>query len=236
MRADRINPILRRTDRLILAGVQVLATKGKASRKSSTVSSDSGPGVTDGRELRSRRTREKIRQVADALFTEKGVKGTTVDDIVAAAKIAKGTFYLHFSCKEELILQYAERRLALAAKLLPDMLLVPSTQEAFRKLISIVLKGRDWKPDLVKAILLELEASRDRLHTRDLRQLLLPLIEIGVARGELRTDVPAPALAGFLADAIYSALRNWGMERSGEDLDQELDHAFVLAFEAIRKR
>ena len=52
-------------------------------------------------------TRGRIINAAKRLFAEKGFDRTTVDDIVRAAGIAKGTFYLHFSSKEELIKEIA---------------------------------------------------------------------------------------------------------------------------------
>ena len=45
----------------------------------------------------------KILDVAAALFLSKGLEATTVDEIVAAASIAKGTFYHHFASKTALI-------------------------------------------------------------------------------------------------------------------------------------
>lgn len=45
----------------------------------------------------------KILDVAASLFLSKGLEATTVDEIVAAAGIAKGTFYHHFASKTALI-------------------------------------------------------------------------------------------------------------------------------------
>lgn len=191
---------------------------------------------TDGRGLRSRRTREKIRITAGKLFVENGIENTTVDRIVQEAGISKGTFYLHFACKDDVILEYAERRLVLAAKLLPELSKRHSTLEAIRRLISILLKERNWNQNLVRSVLLQLEANYDRLHTRDLRQLLLPQINLGISRGEIRSDLPPGTLASFVTDAIYNALRNWGMERTGDDLDKALDYTVDLVFDAIRRR
>lgn len=192
--------------------------------------------TTDGRELRSHKTKKKIQSTAERLFAQNGFNKVTVDNIVASAKISKGTFYLHFSRKEDLLLEYAERRLRQAAGILPEVLLKPTIDEAIGEMVAVVLKGRNWTPDLVRVVLIELETSYHRLHTNDLRQLLLPLVELGIGRGELRTDMPASTLASFVADAIYAALRNWGIECTGEVLDVELDYALKLALDGIRRR
>ena len=47
-------------------------------------------------------TKTRISRAALALFVEKGVAGTTVREIAAAAGVAEGTLYRHFIGKEEL--------------------------------------------------------------------------------------------------------------------------------------
>ncbi len=190
----------------------------------------------DGREERARRTKAKIRRVAGELIVAKGIDATTVDEIAAAARIAKGTFYLHFRSKEDLILEYAHRRLEHVRSVLPEILMLGSTRKALRKVVEVVVKGKDWHPDIVKLVVLKIAASFDRLRAIDLRNTLLPVIELGVARGELRRDIELPILASFVADTIYCGLRNWGMGLSGDDLDRAIDHAVDLAYDAVRAR
>ncbi len=49
--------------------------------------------------------REQIIRNASQIFEAKGFNGTTIDDIVQATGIAKGTFYIYFHNKEELLLE-----------------------------------------------------------------------------------------------------------------------------------
>lgn len=53
--------------------------------------------------------REELMDAAERLFLQKGIAATSVDDIVAAADVAKGTFYLHFDSKETLLLALQQR-------------------------------------------------------------------------------------------------------------------------------
>ena len=46
---------------------------------------------------------------AQALFLKKGVGATAIEEITAGADVAKGTFYLHFSSKEDVHSALAER-------------------------------------------------------------------------------------------------------------------------------
>ena len=48
------------------------------------------------------RKKNKLLSAAFSLFIEKGVKNTTIQDIVDRAGVAKGTFYLYFKDKDDL--------------------------------------------------------------------------------------------------------------------------------------
>ena len=62
------------------------------------------PRVVD-REAR----RAELVSAAAAVFAEHGVANTAVSDIVAAAGVAQGTFYLYFGSKDDAVLAVAER-------------------------------------------------------------------------------------------------------------------------------
>ncbi len=47
--------------------------------------------------------REELMDAAQALFLEKGVVQTTIEQITVAAEVAKGTFYLYFSSKHDVL-------------------------------------------------------------------------------------------------------------------------------------
>ncbi|WP_297437923.1 TetR/AcrR family transcriptional regulator [Thermococcus sp.] len=53
------------------------------------------------------RTRDKIVSAALELFANKGFDKTTVDEIVNRAGVAKGTFYLYFKSKDDLVKEVA---------------------------------------------------------------------------------------------------------------------------------
>ena len=43
-----------------------------------------------------------LMQAAETMFLQKGFAGTSIDDIVRTAGVAKGTFYLYFQDKAEI--------------------------------------------------------------------------------------------------------------------------------------
>ncbi len=62
------------------------------------------PGRPGGkRDQNRKRRREQIASAAQPLFVEHGVDVTTIDQIVAAAGVAKGSFYRYFEDKDDLV-------------------------------------------------------------------------------------------------------------------------------------
>jgi len=73
---------------------------------------------------KSEKTRQMIIESAAPIFNKKGIAGTSIDDVLKAAGVAKGCLYGHFESKEELsyattdylLQKLAERRNAVILK------------------------------------------------------------------------------------------------------------------------
>lgn len=66
--------------------------------------------VADRRRREREARRNQILDAAERVFLERGFDNVTVDDIAAAAEVAKGTLYLYFKNKEDLLLDLIHRR------------------------------------------------------------------------------------------------------------------------------
>lgn len=58
---------------------------------------------TISNQKRSAETKEKILKSAEILFKNQGFENTSIDSIVKIAGISKGSFYVHFNSKDEII-------------------------------------------------------------------------------------------------------------------------------------
>jgi AcrR family transcriptional regulator len=54
--------------------------------------------------------RERILDTAYELFSQRGVRGVGIDEVIERAGVAKATLYRHFASKDELVLAFLERR------------------------------------------------------------------------------------------------------------------------------
>lgn len=182
---------------------------------------------------RARATREKLRDSANRLFMENGFKATTVDAIAEAAGVSKAAFYLHFERKEDLLLEYAVKRVELVREMMPELLGAASFQTAVEKVVDATIRGKSWDREVTRLAILEMTASRDHRADAELPDLLCPLFELAQTRGEIRTDVPALTQAQFLCRAVTGALRDWGMADDELGRDQRMDHTLALVFQAV---
>ena len=192
------------------------------------------PKKPANRGSRAEKTRAAIRNAANELFLRDGVEATTVDAIVAAAGISKGTFYLHFPRKEDLLLEYGTRRLERIRDMLPELISRKTFREALNEILDEVVRGKEWGRELTGRAILEMGTSFEKLPTENLPDLILPLVEVGQARGQIRSDIPPDALAHFILRSILGALRDWGLGADGLDRETALDYALTLIFDAIR--
>ena len=62
------------------------------------------------------RTKQYILEKASIILNEKGIEGTTVDNVLAAADVARGCLYSHFKNKEALCNETADYLLELNDK------------------------------------------------------------------------------------------------------------------------
>jgi len=188
------------------------------------------------RNPRAERTRARIREAANKLFLRDGFEATTVDAIVAGAGISKGTFYLHFQHKEDLLLEYGSRRLQRIREMLPDLIGRKTFREAFNEILEAVVLGRSWGREITGLAIQEMGTSAERLPVEAPHELIQPLVELAQARGEVRGDIPPEALARFALRSVLGALRDWGLGHDDTDRETAIRYALTLVFDALDRR
>lgn len=130
-------------------------------------------GGTDGRSARAQARREQRRQLilaaATAVFKEKGYHATSVGDIIDAAQIARGTFYLYFTNKREIFAALSAGFLDLIRGSVRKISLDPADGEPlaqmranFRRVIHTVLEHEDLATIVLRDDALDAEA-RDQI-------------------------------------------------------------------------
>lgn len=172
------------------------------------------------------------------MLASKGVRDTSISDIVKAAGVAQGTFYLYFANKDEVILAVAQTVAEQIVEAITTQLSEPRLPaiERFRGL-SGVLGGLAADPSLTELTDFIHRPENQPLHDR-LEDYLTPalltwmeqLVRDGIAEGSFHVDdpelaawfvlgglrglelagTPAERMSGALAEATELALRALG--------------------------
>ena len=175
---------------------------------------------------RSRRTRTALIDAATTLWTERGsdagYNATTVEDIVRAAGVTKGTFYFHFASKIDILLQInAATEETMAQEAIRSMEAGDALDVALQRAAVVLADQSQRRPRATFALILR-EYHRDPARTRarsSFRQLLPKLFQEARVRGDLPVNIDPEQIAALTAAVIYSACEAWADGRSLDLLD-----------------
>ena len=145
--------------------------------------------------------RLRLLVAARARFVHDGVDGASLRVIARAAKTSLGMVHYYFGNKEELFFAVVEETYAELLSAMKEAVEGASTLSERVQAVSMrFANASDEELEILRIILRESLASTDRrarLMARFRRghlALVLGLIEEGAAQGEVRRDVPGPAL------------------------------------------
>lgn len=182
------------------------------------------------------RRREQILEAAGAVFAERGYHNASINDIIEKAGIARGTFYLYFASKHNILEAILDEALAtLRARIKPIEVgpEAPAPSEQLRENVTRVLRFATDKRDLTRLVLEHGLAPDDDLSERVSRfwNHVVEMIESSLSQGiELgmvrKCDVELCARASL--GAIRGVVEHLAM--SGEDLDLDRVTTEVIAF------
>ena len=161
-----------------------------------------------------RATRHRLLESAAAEFARAGLQRASVDEISLAAGLAKGTVYNYFGSKEELFLAVVEEACARAAE--AGAPAEASTRERLRATLGAFVGWAREHEAFAQVLVRECLMGTPELYPRVIAaeapyvNELTAILALGVARGEVRRDIPAESLALALAGLADLALvRCW---------------------------
>lgn len=181
----------------------------------------------------------KLPQILEAalkLFVVKGIDGTSIKDIAAAAEVAEGALYRHFKSKEELAWHlFATNLKDYTAELLGKVLSVRDTRERIqifvRECFTSCEKNRTLFHFLILSEHRELaKFTKDYLHPG---KLIEQVVAEGQQSGELRKSDPWIAFS-LIFGTVHrmSVLRCWGLMKT--PLTDQVDATVELIWMGVK--
>ncbi|GAB2632681.1 TetR/AcrR family transcriptional regulator [Prescottella soli] len=188
------------------------------------------PTTLGRRERNKQQTRGRLLDAARLLFAERGVVGTTVEEIADQAGVSRATFFNYFHTKDELLGALHTSNMASLAATIDNLLAQDlTTEERILGLFADFVQATEDLPGFLRAVTGELERDlatpeisverTDRFNDEILR-----ILEPGLERGEVRADYPPLFLAQMVAAIYVSTIRYWR-----QDPDYDLADGFGMA-------
>lgn len=173
------------------------------------------------------RKRERILEAADALFVAHGYRKASVDDIAGAAGVAKGTVYLYYSNKAELLLHViARQKRQYLERLAPAFDLSVSPAQRLRRLIRLAIQVGHELPLVsrpgsenheIEAVLEDADAATlDGINAMQIEYMVHVL---DAATGHSRPRAALEARAQVLVDLIFAVVNGGRQVRQGMPLE-----------------
>jgi AcrR family transcriptional regulator len=166
-----------------------------------------------GRAEQKEKTREHLFAVAMRLFQRRGYDDVNVDDIVRAAKVARGTFYFHFPKKDDVLLEAIrrseERVVARLEAIVEDAPLRGVLGIATHAFAEDWVARRDLLPHAGAVALRRIAAVEVEREQDPLRPALGRHVGRALAVGELRSGLPAQMLADIFLLNVFAGLMAW---------------------------
>jgi AcrR family transcriptional regulator len=166
-----------------------------------------------GRDAQRLLTRQRVYEAAVAEFKRSGVADAAIGEIIAAAGVARGTFYFHFPTKEH-VLEEVERDLVarLATDLSRFLASSPDLWSALHEIVRVVVAGETRLRRRLFRDVLALHFSQTRptgfgtASDHPLIALLAQEIDRARDAGLVHPEIDAAKSALFFLLGVYSLL------------------------------
>ncbi|MGE4275626.1 MAG: TetR/AcrR family transcriptional regulator [Lawsonibacter sp.] len=191
-------------------------------------------------------TRNKIYNTAKDLFKKYGFENVSVDSIVEAAGVAKGSFYVHFETKDSLVAIYISdyvNKVDTDYKAYIDSF--DARTSASDILLSLIEKitdilihdiGYDQMKTLYR-IQITKTANIDAVlnDNREIYKVFHDILSKGVQQGEFKTEIPLDVLAKHCMTAIRGITYEWCIRYPDYDYKEEALQHFRVLLTGIKK-
>jgi TetR/AcrR family fatty acid metabolism transcriptional regulator len=198
------------------------------------------------RSLKEKQRQERealILQAAEEVFLEKGYHETSIDEIAARVGIAKGTVYLHFPSKEDLLFAIVERDTRRMQEKIEANVAEAATPQAkleaiFRTIYQSFFDQTMCIPYLIQSstelhrLFMEKQSIKREKWER-VSKLVQTLLDEGKASGVFDASIPTPIMTQAFFSPLTIHTRERLLAEQGMSSQEAVEHLRRLYFKSI---
>jgi len=180
---------------------------------------DAAESLPGRREQRKQEIRDRIESAAYELFKSKGIEETSIEQICAAADVARRTFYGHYPNKQALLQSLSQTRVwGTADTLIHDIMANHnSTRARMSAMIDYMEHNLGSYGAIDRALILIAPNSLDaENHLRDisdsLRDHFARFFRLGQQKGDTTGDYSPELLADMVVGTTNTLMVNWALD------------------------
>lgn len=200
------------------------------------------PADKPSRKQQAENTHRKLADAALRLFASEGYDHVVVDDICREVGVSKGTFYVHFASKDQVLV---EEFLALDRSYTDTLVDIDKIDTGAERLLAfgrfslrhISNLGKDYiKAAYSSQIAPGRGPSALASPARASHEIALRLVMEAQEEGGLRCDLPAEVIATVLVRMIRGIVIDWCLLDGGFDLEREGEQLLEILLDGLKPR
>ncbi len=169
------------------------------------------------RQTSAQKTKRKLITAGLELIKEKGFDAINVEDITKKAGVAKGTFYIYFKRKEDIVLDISRvpfGEIAEELKKMEGLSITEKLQHYFHRFMECVESCgihvcRQWTRDVLDPN--NVPDTKDGQKWNYDFEMLNNILRDAVLSGELKKDTPVELLTHIIISELYGMMTCWCM-------------------------
>src|SRR6266403_1484267 len=186
---------------------------------------------------------DKPQQIIDAairVFARTGYDNSRVSDIAREAGIARGTIYLYFRTKDEILVTLFREKMAQWVALVRREIATERGAEAkIRKLVALHFAVLEGDPDLAEVVQVELRQGHKFFRGASAHEvsayfdLIGSILEEGVAAGRFEADLPVKVATKVLFGAMDQVATSWVLGKRGYRLTEAAEAVATIFLKGV---
>lgn len=197
------------------------------------------------RKDKAQETKRRLYTTAEALFTQYGFDNVSVDKIVNEAGLSKGTFYVHYESKDDLLVSLISEYVgkvdmdyqAFMNTFSPDISTEDMLMQLVEKIMNVIIEkiGLEKMKTLYKAQLTNISQSSAAInYQRKLYTIMINVLDRGMRRNEIATNLASEELANHLILAMRGLIYEWCIRYPYFDLKTQSNAHFKMILKGIK--